>query len=96
MRLLKYLLASLPFVVTYGGWKLSSFLGASMGCPVPSKDPQACLVGTLNIEPLLGFIAWWGMLLWMPALLVSGLLIGSLAARQLPFPWGQRRKSSAR
>ena len=90
VRLFKYALASLPFLVSFGGWKLAPVIGAALGCSVASKSPQPCVVASLNVEPVLSALAWWGMLLWMPCLLISGLWLGGLLAQHLPRPWGRR------
>jgi hypothetical protein len=89
-----YALALLPFLATFGGWQVSVLLARSLGCVVPSKAPQPCLVGSLNVEPLLGAAAWWGMLLWIPGLLISALWLGALLARRLPPPWGKGNNAS--
>jgi hypothetical protein len=90
----QYALAMLPVGVTLGGWQLAALLAHSLGCSVPSKDPQPCLIGMLNAEPLLGAVAWWGMLLWVPGLVISALLLGALLARRLPPPWGKGNNAS--
>lgn len=93
MRKTLYFLAVMPFVIAFGGWKLSAALARWLGCAaVPNKDPSPCLVGAMDIGPALEALSWWGMLLWMPGLLISGLAIGALLAKSLPQPWGSRAR----
>lgn len=89
MTKLKYALACLPFLLPCVGWKLVPVIGAAWGCPVADKWPQPCIVAAVNVELALSAIAWWGMLLWAPGLLISGLWLGSYIAPHLPRPWGR-------
>jgi hypothetical protein len=75
-RTLKFsLLALTPVTITLGGWKLTSTIGAALDCPVPSKEQLTCSVGGENLAELLDFVAWWGMLLWIPYAIVSTLCL---------------------
>jgi len=89
VRRINYLLALLPFAATYGGWRLAVLTGSALGCAVLSKSPTPCLLGAFDAQPVLGALAWWGMLLWMPGLVVSGLWLGLLLSRRLPPPLGR-------
>lgn len=86
----KLALSSLPLLVTLGGWKCAVFLNSFLGCTSIGKDPEPCMVAGFNIQSGLAFFAWYGLLLWMPALIVSGLLLGKTFAAFLPRPWGSR------
>jgi hypothetical protein len=82
--------SSLPLVVTLGGWKLAVVVNAILGCESIGKDPEPCVVSGVHIHPLLDGIAWYGMLLWMPALVVSCLWAGRIIAPNVPRPWGSK------
>jgi hypothetical protein len=91
MRVNTRIVASiLPLVVTLGGWKLSIWLNDALGCESVGKDPHPCMVFGTNIQYGLSFASWWGMLLWVPGLIVSGLLLGKALAEYAPKPWGSR------
>lgn len=92
MRKTLYFFAAMPFVISFGGWKLSVALAGHLGCTVPTKGLSPCLIGTINIGPALDAVSWWGMLLWMPCLLISGLAIGKILGRSLEQPWGTRTR----
>ena len=84
------LLALTPAATALGGWKVSSAIGAALGCPVPSKEQLACSIGGERLAELLDFIAWWGMLLWIPCAIVSALCLLVVAQ-----DWAaQRRRAS--
>jgi hypothetical protein len=90
MRLVpKILLCFMPLAVTLGGWQLAIAVNDALGCDSIGKSPRPCLAGNLDLQPMLAFVGWWGMLLWMPGLLISGLLLGQVLARRLPRPLGQ-------
>lgn len=84
----KLALRTIPFFLTFGGWKLAVFINAGLGCSAIGKDPKPCIVAGFDVMPLLSPIAWWGMLLWVPGLVVSALLLGRFVATGLPRPWG--------
>jgi len=91
MRKTLYVLAAMPVVIAIGGWKLSVALARQLGCTaVPNKEPSPCLLGTVDIGPVLDAVSWWGMLLWVPCLVISGLAIGGLLGQSLRWPWGTR------
>ena len=69
------LLSLTPVAVALGGWKLTSAIGATLGCPVPNKEQLSCSVGGEKLAELLDFVAWWGMLLWIPCAVVSALCL---------------------
>ena len=96
MKLLGRLtLSSIPLAVTLGGWKIAILANSVLGCGAIGKHAQTCLVGSYDLMPILSFFSWWGMLLWIPGLIVSGLLVGEIAASRLPRPWGSRPKGSS-
>ena len=96
MKLLGRLTLSLiPLGVTLGGWKIAIIANSVLGCEAIGKHPQSCLVGSYDLMPVLSFFSWWGMLLWIPGLVVSGLLVGKIAAGRFPRPWGSRPKESS-
>jgi hypothetical protein len=89
----KAVLATLPLVVTLGGWRLALIADAALGCNTMGKSPSPCFVGGADLQPLLSIVAWWGMVLWIPGLVVSGLLVGRVVAPALPRPWGSAPRS---
>src|SRR5437763_1796482 len=90
----KVLLAALPLVVTLGGWRLALVVNAALSCSAIGKSPSPCFFRGADLQPVLSVVAWWGMLLWIPGLLLSGLLIGCVVAPALPRPWGSALRSS--
>ncbi len=77
-RLTKHILiALLPGVFTLGVAKVAVAVGGYLGCP-PGKYTVACSPGGLGLSDVLNFIAWWGAVLWMPGVAISG--FGALAA----------------
>jgi hypothetical protein len=92
-RGLQVVLCSMPFFLTFGGWKLAVFADAALGCSSIGKDPKPCFVEGFDVMPILSPVAWWGMLLWMPSLLVSALLLGRVLAKELPSPWGDKSQN---
>ena len=84
----KILLSLLPLAITLGGWKISAWLNSALGCESLGKDPLPCIVFGTNIQYGLSFVSWWGMLLWIPGLIVSGLMLGKVLAQFAPKPWG--------
>ena len=85
----KALLCFVPLLATLGGWRLAVVVNDALACESLGKRPAPCLACGLDLQPLLSFVAWWGTLLWMPGLLISGLLLGQLLARRLPRPLGR-------
>ena len=85
----KALLCFLPLLVTLGGWRLALAVDGMLGCDSIGKFPKPCPAWGTDVQPVLSFFGWWGMLLWMPGLLISGLLLGQLLARRLPRPLGR-------
>lgn len=81
----------LPLALSLGAWKLSLLVNSALGCHAVGKSPQACLVMGVDVQPALALGAWWGMLLWVPGLVLSGLLVGQVLAGKLPRPWAWRR-----
>jgi len=82
-------LCFLPLIVTLGGWRLALAVNDALGCDSVGKAVAPCVAGGADLQPVLSFVAWWGMLLWMPGLVVSGLLLGQVLARRLPRPFGR-------
>lgn len=95
MNTLRYFFAAMPFAVSFGGWKLSVVLAEHLGCgAVPNKAMNVCFVGNVDIGPALDAVSWWGMLLWMPCLLVSGVAVGKILAKSFPWPWRNRDRGT--
>ena len=96
MGKLRYFLAAMPFAASFGSWKLSVALAEYLGCSaVPNKEMNSCIVGNVDIAPALDAVSWWGMLLWMPCLLISGLAVGKILAKSFQWPWGSRDSDTA-
>jgi hypothetical protein len=86
----RILIALLPLAITLGGWQFSLWLNDLLGCQSVGKDPQPCIVLGANIQGPLAFTSWWGMLLWVPGLIISGLLLGKVLSTKVTKPWGSR------
>jgi len=71
----------------WGALRLNSILG----CAAVGKRPLPCIVLGFDLLPILSFLAWWGMLLWIPALLVSGLLVARVLLPLARPPFGTKR-----
>ena len=67
----KYLLASLPFAFTLGGWRLSEWAYAYFQCKGGLKDLQPCYAASFDITPFLVFGLFFCQLLWVPAAILS-------------------------
>jgi hypothetical protein len=93
---LKVLLSFAPLAVTLGGWQLAVAVNDALDCSAIGKSPAPCPVGGVDLQPVLSFFDWWGMLLWIPALLVSGLLLGQVLAPVLPRPFGTAPRKDPR
>jgi hypothetical protein len=59
----RYLLASLPAVVTVGGWQLARWAYNYFGCRSMPKGLEPCFAGSVEITPLVGFGLFWLQLL---------------------------------
>jgi hypothetical protein len=69
----KYLVASLPFVMVFGWWRLADWAHHYFQC-YGLKQMQPCLAGPVNLT---GFVAtgmFFGALLWIPAAILSVVL----------------------
>lgn len=86
---LRLSLSMLPLALTLVAWRLSLLLNTALGCDAVGKAPHACLVMGVDVQAALALVAWWGMLLWVPGLVLSGLLMGQVLAGKLPRPWGR-------
>jgi len=86
----RIIVALLPLSITLGGWKLSVWLNDALGCMSVGKDPQPCMLFNVNIQQALSFVSWWGMLLWIPGLIISGLMLGLVLSQLAPKPWGTK------
>jgi hypothetical protein len=84
----RVIVALLPLAITLGGWKLSILLNDALDCVSVGKDPQPCMLLNVNIQLALSLASWWGMLLWIPGLIISGLMIGQVLSQIAPKPWG--------
>ncbi len=88
----KLALAMLPIACTAGAWLLSGYVNELLGCEAIGKAPQPCMVQGWNVEPVFSSTFAFGMMLWMPGLLISGLLAGAAIAPLLPPPWGKKSR----
>jgi hypothetical protein len=77
----KYLLTSLPFVVTFGWWRLADWAYLYFHCEGGLKDLQPCFAGSLNITPYVGTGLFFGGLLWVPAAVLSVVLALSVGEK---------------
>ena len=63
---LRYALAWLPAVITVGGWQLARWAYEYFACQGSLKSLAPCIVGSVNITPLLGFgLFWLQLLAWV-------------------------------
>ena len=96
MGTLRYFFAVMPIAISFGGWKLSVALADYLGCgAVPDKHLNVCFFGSVDIGPALDAVSFWGMLLWMPCLLISGLAVGRILAKSFQWPWGNRDRHTS-
>lgn len=85
---LRYLAASLPFLVPAGLWLQSSAVGQVVGCQVPQSTGGLCMYEHIDVNLLLGPVATWAVRLTMPGFILS---ITALA-----FLWRRRDGAAAR
>ncbi|MCE4539443.1 hypothetical protein LXT12_19520 [Pelomonas sp. P7] len=63
---LRYVLAGLPAIVTFGGWQLAVWAYEHFGCSGNLKALAPCFAGGVNLLPLLGIgLFWCQLLLWV-------------------------------
>ncbi len=86
----KLLVACAPLGLTLGTWWLAELANKLLGCAALGKRPEPCVWRGIDLQPFIGGAAWFATLLWIPALLVTGLLIARVARSSLPRPWGMR------
>jgi hypothetical protein len=72
---IKLATAALAPALLYACWKGSHFLFERFHCLGSPKDAQPCERYGLNVTPILSAFAWWGMLLWLPALAIAILVV---------------------
>jgi len=70
--LAKYTIAALPFAVPFGSWQVARLIGHVVGCTVPSMPPVVCMYEYFDVQFIVGTVAWWGMVLSLPGLVISG------------------------
>lgn len=87
-------LASLPVLLPLMCWKAAYPIAEALGCHENFKVASGCIADGNNWEPLLGLLWLMGAMLWIPGLLIAGLLIGGRLRDRLPRPWGSRVKRS--
>lgn len=83
-------LASLPLLLCLAGWHGSSLVNEMLGCTALGKYPLPCIFVGLNIQPVLAFAWWYGMLLWVPALVISGVLLATAVTPLFSAPFGTK------
>jgi len=71
----KYILASLPPFLLFGGWKLSDWAYHYYACQGGLKNLQPCYVGTIDIMPYIGFGLSFCQIFWFPAIVFSAWLL---------------------
>jgi hypothetical protein len=69
--------ALLPVLVPLVVWKAALAVNTLLGCEAVGKNAQACIRAGIDFRPALEFGAWWGMILWIPGLIVTGALLES-------------------
>ena len=80
-RLIKYLFAAAAPILLFTGWKGANALSIALQCEGSLKSAQPCYVYGVDATPILSAVAWWGMLLWLPALVITALVFGELLVR---------------
>jgi hypothetical protein len=68
---IKLAVAALAPALLYACWKGSHYLFERFNCLGSLKDAQPCERFGLDVTSILSAFAWWGMLLWLPALAVA-------------------------
>lgn len=76
MRLLLSCLPRLlPLATPLLAFSTAEKINAALNCSSLGKRPEPCLALGLDLAPYLGAMFWWGVMLWIPGLLVSGVLL---------------------
>jgi hypothetical protein len=70
----KYALASLPFAVTFSGWRLAEWAYPYFQCKGGLKDLQPCFAGSIDITGFIGIGLFFCQLLWIPAAVLSAVI----------------------
>lgn len=76
----KYLLAFLPFILTFGWWRLAVWAEQYFHC-YGLKQMQPCLAGSLDITRFVGTGLFLAMLLWIPSAVLSIVLALSVGEK---------------
>jgi hypothetical protein len=83
-------LSLLPLAITVAAWQLTPVVASALGCRVgrlPNQDQ--CFVGGVDVLPSLKLLWTGGMWLWLPALIIGGLLFGEVMGAVMRPPWGR-------
>lgn len=85
---LPILLRMLPLVIPLLAAGMAEVLNTALGCASIGKRPESCVVYGANVGPILGAMFWWGTMLWVPGMLLSGVILSRFLHHHLPPPWG--------
>jgi hypothetical protein len=85
---IKLAAAALAPALLYACWKGSHYLFEHLHCLGSLKDAQPCERYGLNVTAILSAFAWWGMLLWLPALAIAVLVV----SKELWLRFGMREQ----
>lgn len=86
-------IAAAPLLASLVAWHGSGAIAKALGCIALDKRPSPCIAFGNDVQPILSMLAWWGMLLWIPALIVSGLLVARVLVPLLNPPFGTKDSS---
>jgi hypothetical protein len=86
-------LRAMPVLIPLALWSGAPAVGDALSCPV-GKTREQCFVLGSDVVPLLSSLWWAGMMLWIPGLVITGILLGYLLRERLPRPWGRRSRPS--
>lgn len=79
------LILSIPLIF-FSAWKAAVLIAYELGCEGKLKEAQACILLSIDIQPMLSIAVWWGMLMWLPALIISIIWAGTALQKFLKNP----------
>ena len=78
----RYLLAFAPAALCLFAWQGSGWMVARLGCTWQGKSLSACYAGNFEVTPWLGAGVFWGQMLFIPAIVLSVILLAAAAELQ--------------
>ena len=75
MKWILYFLSSIPGIYFFGSWQFAEWAYVYFECKGGLKYLEPCYIGTYDIVPHLGFRFFLAKILWIPAVILSIILI---------------------